>query len=77
MRQFFTTIPKELDDSAMIDGCNPIGLYWRNHLPLSLSALGDVLFFTDAITHGSAERINPGYRRSVIFRYSPRYLRTR
>lgn len=38
---------------------------------------GDVLFFTDAITHGSAERTNPGFRRSVIFRYSPRYLRSR
>ena len=38
---------------------------------------GDVLFFTDAITHGSAERVNPGYRRVVIYRYSPRYLRTR
>lgn len=38
---------------------------------------GDVLFFTDAITHGSAERTNPGYRRVVIYRYSPRYIRTR
>lgn len=38
---------------------------------------GDALFFTDAITHGSAERINPGFRRSVIFRYASRYLRTR
>ena len=38
---------------------------------------GDALFFTDAITHGSAERTNPGFRRSVIYRYSPRYLRTR
>ena len=38
---------------------------------------GDALFFTDAITHGSAERTNPGYRRSVIYRYSPRYVRTR
>jgi len=38
---------------------------------------GDEVFFTDAITHGSAERTNPGFRRSVIFRYSPRYLRTR
>ncbi|MEM7029725.1 MAG: phytanoyl-CoA dioxygenase family protein [Chloroflexota bacterium] len=38
---------------------------------------GDVLFFTDAITHGSAERTNPGYRRVAIYRYSPRYLRTR
>jgi hypothetical protein len=38
---------------------------------------GDVLFFTDAITHGSAERTNPGYRRVVIYRYSPRFIRTR
>ena len=38
---------------------------------------GDVLIFTDAITHGSAERTNDGYRRSVIYRYSPRHIRTR
>ena len=38
---------------------------------------GDVLFFTDSITHGSAERTNPGYRRTMIYRYSPRYLRAR
>ena len=38
---------------------------------------GDALFFTDAITHGSAERTNPGERRTVIFRYSPRYVRER
>ena len=45
MRQFFMTIPRELDDSAMIDGCNPIGLFWRIHLPLSLPALGVVIIF--------------------------------
>ena len=38
---------------------------------------GDVLFFTDAITHGSAERTNPGYRRTVIYRYSPKFVRER
>jgi ectoine hydroxylase-related dioxygenase (phytanoyl-CoA dioxygenase family) len=38
---------------------------------------GDVLFFTDALTHGSAERTNPGHRRVVIYRYSPRFIRTR
>ena len=45
MRQFFMTIPRELDDSAMIDGCNPIGLFWRIHMPLSLPALGVVIIF--------------------------------
>lgn len=38
---------------------------------------GDVLFFTDAVTHGSSERTNDGYRRSVVYRYSPRHIRTR
>ena len=40
-------------------------------------AAGDVLLFTDAVTHGSAERTNPGYRRTVLYRYSPRHIRTR
>lgn len=38
---------------------------------------GDVLMFTDAITHGSAARINDGYRRIVLYRYSPAFLNTR
>ncbi|MBM3280127.1 MAG: phytanoyl-CoA dioxygenase family protein [Candidatus Handelsmanbacteria bacterium] len=38
---------------------------------------GDVLMFTDAITHGSAARTNPGYRRTTLYRYSPRFLRSR
>ena len=38
---------------------------------------GDVLLFTDAITHGSAERTKPGYRRTIVYRYSPRYVRER
>jgi ectoine hydroxylase-related dioxygenase (phytanoyl-CoA dioxygenase family) len=38
---------------------------------------GDVLMFTDAITHGSAERTNPGYRRTIVYRYSPKFVRER
>ncbi|NKB72797.1 MAG: hypothetical protein GKR89_37475 [Candidatus Latescibacteria bacterium] len=38
---------------------------------------GDVLMFTDSITHGSAARTNPGHRRMVLYRYSPRFLRSR
>ena len=38
---------------------------------------GDVLLFTDAITHGSAERTNPSYRRTIVYRYSPKYVRER
>jgi ABC-type glycerol-3-phosphate transport system permease component len=45
LRQFFMTIPGELDDSAYIDGCDPLGLFVRVHLPLSLPALGVVMIF--------------------------------
>jgi hypothetical protein len=32
---------------------------------------GDVLLFTDAISHGSARRTNPGERRVCVYRYGP------
>lgn len=38
---------------------------------------GDAIFFTDAVSHGSAERTNEGFRRTLVFRYSPRFVRTR
>ena len=39
LRQFFLTIPREIEDAARIDGCSPLGLYWRIALPLSIPAL--------------------------------------
>jgi hypothetical protein len=38
---------------------------------------GDVLLFTDGVTHGAAARTNPGERRILIYRYSPHALATR
>jgi multiple sugar transport system permease protein len=34
-RQFYLTIPTELDDAATIDGCSPFGIYRNVYLPLS------------------------------------------
>jgi multiple sugar transport system permease protein len=39
LRQFFLTIPIELDDAARIDGANPWTIYTRIVLPLSVPAL--------------------------------------
>lgn len=39
MRQFFLTIPRELDDAAEVDGLGKIGTFLRIALPLSPSAL--------------------------------------
>ncbi len=39
MMQFFRKLPKELEESARLDGCNPWQTYWRIMLPLSKPAL--------------------------------------
>jgi len=39
LKQFFETIPRELEEAAIIDGCNPFQIYWRVMLPLIKPAL--------------------------------------
>lgn len=46
LRQFFMTIPLEMDDAAKIDGCSTVGTYWRIILPQSKPALMAVSIFT-------------------------------
>jgi ABC-type glycerol-3-phosphate transport system permease component len=46
LRQFFLTIPPELDDAARTDGCGPLGTFWRIVLPLSKPALATVAIFS-------------------------------
>lgn len=49
LRQHFLTIPKELWESAQMDGCSRFRFYWKFALPLSkssLSALGIYGFLT-------------------------------
>jgi ABC-type glycerol-3-phosphate transport system permease component len=45
MRQFYLTLPLELDEAARIDGAGVLGVYWYIILPLSLPALGVVAAF--------------------------------
>lgn len=45
LRQFFLTIPTDLDDAARIDGCSSWGVFWRIILPLSKPALMMVAIF--------------------------------
>jgi multiple sugar transport system permease protein len=33
MRQFFCTLPKDLEEAAILDGCSPWQVYWRVLLP--------------------------------------------
>lgn len=46
LRQFFVTIPHELEDAARIDGCGHWGVYRHVVLPLSKPALATLTTFT-------------------------------
>ncbi len=45
LRQYFMTIPRELDDAARIDGASYFGIYWRIILPMSKPAIAAVAIF--------------------------------
>ena len=46
LRQFFMTIPIELEEAARMDGCNTFGVFWRIILPNSKPALATVALFS-------------------------------
>ncbi|MEN6386708.1 MAG: carbohydrate ABC transporter permease [Phycisphaerales bacterium] len=50
MRQYMLTLPKELDESAEIDGCGAIGRYFHIILPNSIPVIIVVAIFTFVYT---------------------------
>lgn len=46
LRQFFMTMPQELEDAAKIDGASTFGIYWRIMLPQVKPGLAAVGVFT-------------------------------
>ena len=42
LRPFFASIPRELEDAAIVDGCSRFGFFWRVLLPLARPALATV-----------------------------------
>ncbi|SCE80809.1 carbohydrate ABC transporter membrane protein 2, CUT1 family [Micromonospora matsumotoense] len=42
LRQFFRTIPGEVEEAATLDGCGPFGFFWRVLLPMARPALATV-----------------------------------
>ncbi|TCC53727.1 carbohydrate ABC transporter permease [Kribbella capetownensis] len=46
MRQFFITLPAELEEAGRVDGLGRFGLFWRICLPLARPAVGAVAIFT-------------------------------
>lgn len=46
LRQFFMTIPAEVEESATLDGCSAFGFFWRILLPMARPALSTVSVLT-------------------------------
>lgn len=46
MRGFFLALPKELEESALIDGCSRFGAFFKIILPISLPGLLSTLIFS-------------------------------
>jgi multiple sugar transport system permease protein len=55
LRQFFKTIPVELEEAAELDGCGPVGIFWHVILPLSKPALATLGIFTFMATWNAFE----------------------
>ena len=45
LRQFFMTLPRELDEAAMIDGASPLRVLWSVIIPQSYPAIVAVTVF--------------------------------
>jgi multiple sugar transport system permease protein len=50
MRQFFRSIPTELSDAAVIDGCNEFQIYWTIMMPLAKPALVSIAILSFLFT---------------------------
>jgi multiple sugar transport system permease protein len=46
MRQFFITLPDDLEEAARIDGLGRVAMFWRIAMPLARPALASVAIFT-------------------------------
>ncbi len=46
LRQFFMTIPMELEDAAIVDGCSRFRIYWNIMMPLAKPAIATLAVFT-------------------------------
>ena len=46
LRSYFPTIPRDLEEAAMIDGCTRLEVIWRITIPLAVPAIASVALYT-------------------------------
>jgi ABC-type glycerol-3-phosphate transport system permease component len=64
---FFLTIPVELEDAALVDGCTRLGVLFRIVLPISLPALAVIAFFSFTLSWNE-------YLYAIVFNSTPSTL---
>jgi len=79
LANYFRTIPAEIEQAALIDGCSRSGVIWRITLPLSVPALISVAIYTFMIAWNeflyalvflnSSEMFTMPIKISMIFNY--------
>lgn len=52
LKGFVDTVPEELDDQAMVDGCTPFGAYWRIVLPVIMPGMVATIIFAFLLAWG-------------------------
>jgi multiple sugar transport system permease protein len=53
MRQFISSIPRELDEAARVDACGFFAVWWRIIVPLTMAPMVTIAIFTFAAQWGS------------------------
>jgi multiple sugar transport system permease protein len=46
LHSYFKSLPPDLEDAGLIDGCSRVGVIWRITVPLSLPAMASVALYT-------------------------------
>lgn len=64
---YFMSIPAELEDAALVDGCSRLGVLVRIVLPISLPALAVVAFFSFTLSWNE-------YLYAIVFNSAPSVL---
>ena len=50
LMNFFRSVPKELEEAALVDGAGPFYILWKIFIPISLPAIATIILFT-AVGH--------------------------
>ena len=64
---YFMSIPIELEEAALVDGCTRLGVLFRIVLPISLPALAVVAFFSFTLSWNE-------YLYAIVFNSDPHVL---